>query len=69
MTPSSHESDRRPESVDAALADYLARVDRGEGVDREALLSEHPELRDELSAVLDTGTDGADSTLSRSPSA
>ena len=43
------------ESVfDAALAEYLRRVDAGETVDREAFASEHPEAADELRAYFAT---------------
>jgi formylglycine-generating enzyme required for sulfatase activity/serine/threonine protein kinase len=38
--------------VEAALRDYLERVDRGESVDRKAFLSEHAEIADELVSFL-----------------
>jgi hypothetical protein len=34
--------------VDAALRDYLERLDRGEPVDREEFISRHPEIADAL---------------------
>jgi hypothetical protein len=40
----------RPSHLDEVLARYMQRVDRGEMVDRERLLAEHPDLADELRA-------------------
>ena len=34
--------------LDEVLADYMQRIDRGEPVDREALIQAHPDLVDEL---------------------
>jgi 2-oxo-4-hydroxy-4-carboxy--5-ureidoimidazoline (OHCU) decarboxylase len=42
-----HEGQQRLEEV---LAAYMQRIDRGEQVDREAFVAEHPELADELRA-------------------
>lgn len=39
----------RPE-VDAVVADYLQRIDRGERVDQSELLKAHPEIADQLQA-------------------
>lgn len=40
--------DRTSDSIDKVLADYLIRVDKGEIVDKQALLDAHPELADKL---------------------
>ena len=40
--------------VQAALQDYLERVDRGEVVDRDAFLAEHVEIADELRSFIGT---------------
>jgi WD40 repeat protein/predicted Ser/Thr protein kinase len=37
-----------PSPLDRVLADYLRRIDRGENVDRDHLLIEHPDLANEL---------------------
>jgi eukaryotic-like serine/threonine-protein kinase len=37
-----------PNHADRVLADFLLRLDRGEAVDRERLLSEHPEAAEDL---------------------
>ena len=42
------------DALDRALAEYLSRLDRGETVDREQLLNDHPELADQLCELLDT---------------
>jgi WD40 repeat protein/predicted Ser/Thr protein kinase len=42
-----------PSPVDRVLADYLQRLDRGEVVDRDGLIAEHPQLVDELRAYFD----------------
>lgn len=41
--------------LQAALAEYLERIDRGEAVDREAFLAEYPDLAAELAPLLETG--------------
>jgi formylglycine-generating enzyme required for sulfatase activity/predicted Ser/Thr protein kinase len=38
--------------IDAALCEYLERVDRGEAVEREEFLSKHPEIAAELRSIL-----------------
>ena len=40
--------------LQAALAEYLERIDRGEAVDREAFLAEFPDLARELAPLLET---------------
>jgi hypothetical protein len=37
-----------PSHLDEVLAGYMERVDRGEAVDRERFLAEHPDLAEEL---------------------
>ncbi len=44
------DSDGSPADLDAVLADYMRRADRGEPVDQQALFAAHPELADELRA-------------------
>ena len=39
--------------VQAALKEYLERVDRGDAVDREEFLSQRPEIADELRSFID----------------
>ena len=48
MSPSEVPDRPRPAAPDDVLADYLARLDRGEAVDRERFLAEHPEAADQL---------------------
>lgn len=44
-------SDKRDRpNVDAVVADYIERVDRGEQVDYDSMLRAHPEIADELRA-------------------
>jgi hypothetical protein len=43
----------REHRVDAVVADYLDRIDRGEQVDRESLLDLHADLADELRIYFD----------------
>ncbi|MFO0909076.1 MAG: serine/threonine-protein kinase [Isosphaeraceae bacterium] len=43
----------RQERIDAALADYMERVDRGEAVDRNQFLAEHSEIAQELREYFD----------------
>ena len=49
--PASRPQDSR---VQAALQDYLERVDRGELIDRAAFVAEHPEIADELRTFIET---------------
>lgn len=44
----------REEQLDQVLAEYIRRVDAGEHVDREHFLHAHPELADDLDALLAT---------------
>jgi hypothetical protein len=37
-----------PSHLDEVLAEYMERVDRGETVDRERFLADHPDLAEEL---------------------
>ena len=46
MTPSDQEPGSEP--LDHVLAEYMLRIDRGEPVDREQYLQEHPEVADQL---------------------
>ena len=46
-----------PSTLDRVLADYLCRIDRGENVDREGLLVEHPELANELKGFFNDSDD------------
>lgn len=39
--------------VDAALADYLERLDRREPLDAESFVAQHPEIADELRSLID----------------
>ncbi len=39
--------------VDAALHDYMERVDRGDAIDTEKFVGEHPEIADELRSLID----------------
>jgi serine/threonine protein kinase len=41
--------------LQAALAEYLERIDRGDAIDREAFLAEYPDLAAELAPLLETG--------------
>lgn len=47
----------REEAADAAIAQYLERVERGEFVDRERFLAEHPDAADELRDFFDADSD------------
>ena len=42
-----------PNPADSVLAEYMLRLDRGEAVDRDRLLSEHPEAAEELRLFFD----------------
>ncbi len=46
-----------PSTLDRVLADYLCRIDRGENVDREGLLVEHPELANDLKGFFNDSDD------------
>src|SRR5262245_56551125 len=48
MNPLPMPSAPGPGRLEAVLADYLERQDRGEAVDRDRLLAAHPELADAL---------------------
>jgi WD40 repeat protein/tRNA A-37 threonylcarbamoyl transferase component Bud32 len=48
MTPPSPSGPSRQGPLEEVLEEYMQRLDRGEGVDREQLLARHPELADEL---------------------
>ena len=48
MTPSYPSDSARQYLLEEVLEEYMQRLDRGEGVDREQLLARHPELADEL---------------------
>jgi eukaryotic-like serine/threonine-protein kinase len=48
MTPSHPPDPSRQARLEEVLAEYMRRLDRGEGVDREQLLARHPELAEEL---------------------
>lgn len=54
MTDPQAASEPRDHRVQAALQDYLERVDRGETVDRDAFLEQHPEIADELRSFIET---------------
>jgi|GEM_PF-3882238 len=47
----------REAAADAAIAQYLERVERGEFVDRERFLAEHPDAADELRDFFDADSD------------
>lgn len=44
----------RQARLDEVLADYMIRLDRGEPVDREQVLADHPDFADELRAYFET---------------
>ena len=46
-----------PSALDRVLADYLRRIDRGEDVDRDRLLIEHPKLANELKGFFNDSDD------------
>ena len=48
MTPPSPSDTSRQGRLEEVLEEYMQRLDRGEGVDREQFLARHPELADEL---------------------
>src|SRR4051794_25566802 len=48
MTPFYPSESARQYLLEEVLEEYMQRLDRGEGVDREQLLARHPELADEL---------------------
>src|SRR5262245_59003526 len=39
---------QRQAKLDAALADYMERADRGEAIDRESFIAQHPDLAEDL---------------------
>jgi serine/threonine protein kinase len=51
------DSDGRASALDAVLADYLRRVDRGEKVDQAAFIAAHPEFADKLRAYFSNAAD------------
>ena len=48
MTPSYPPGASREGLLEEVLGEYMQRLDRGEGVDREELLARHPEVAEEL---------------------
>src|SRR4051794_14487998 len=48
MTPSCPPGGSHEGLLEEVLGEYMQRLDRGEGVDREELLARHPELAEEL---------------------
>ena len=48
MTPSYSTDSLRQARLEEALEEYMRRLDRGETVDRDQFLAQHPELADEL---------------------
>lgn len=50
------ESDGSQFDLDAALADYMRRIDRGELLDRDAFIAAHPSLADELRKYFSTAS-------------
>src|SRR2546421_8722891 len=53
MTPSCPPGGSHEGLLEEVLGEYMQRLDRGEGVDREQLLARHPELAEELRAYFD----------------
>ena len=45
-------AERQDPRVDAALSDYLERLDRGEVLDRDEFIARHPDIADELRSLL-----------------
>src|SRR5262249_55869024 len=48
MTPSSSSDSSRQGLLEEVLGAFMHRLDRGEAVDREQLLAQHPEVAEEL---------------------
>lgn len=66
LAQSSDNPDNQPQpDIDGIIADYLQRIDRGETIDREALISAHPAWSDELRAFFSAErADGPQDTVS-----
>ena len=54
MNPSRHPSPPDESELDAAVADYLERVDRGDTVDPQAWLARYPALAEPLHEFIAT---------------
>src|SRR5262245_66295279 len=59
MTPSYSSGSSQQALLEEVLENYMQRLDRGEVVDREQLLANHPELIDELRSYF-AGSDEVD---------
>jgi WD40 repeat protein/tRNA A-37 threonylcarbamoyl transferase component Bud32 len=62
MTPSYSPDSLRPGKLEEVLEEYMRRLDRGEIVDRDQFLAQHPELADELRSYF-AGTDEVERLL------
>jgi eukaryotic-like serine/threonine-protein kinase len=51
------DDDSWPAELDQVLADYMERVDRGEPVDRERFIAEHPEFAGDLHSYFEASDD------------
>ena len=69
MSDQSKQAESKDPRVQAALREYLERVDRGEAVNREEFISRHAEIADALRSFFGgrrtTPKDGGDQSLQR----
>src|SRR5580704_15378173 len=57
MSDESLPAETQDPRVDAALREYLERLDRGEPVDRDDFLERHPDIADPLRSLIDAETE------------